>query len=970
MTVVTVVKKTVAVTGIILPENVEIVTGAQMPIKPFIKPFNATNNTIYWSSASPLTANIDDYGIVTAVAPGSIFIYAATEDGGFVDSTKITIVPSAKPEIATNLRFGIQQGIDSIYFSLDQYIIDDNTSFENLRLTIMPSAFDTRIMEKTFIAKQTSNTTLGENPIYIGVTDRDGMSDTLKIFVTVSVETNTSPTILTIPNRTIKKGTDFMPMDLNKFVTDDYTIPEKIQWKIIQGINVYVRVSEQTAQIIILNPEFIGTDSVQFIAIDKEGLADTASVLFTISEETNLAPFILDIPYQIQTEDHAFSTIELSNYIMDDYTLAENMLWEIRPSDKVSLNLTGTKLSASVMDKSWIGSEIVTIIAIDESGASSQANITYTQKIPINTEDWSGKPQVDFYADRTIVAVGSSAQFHASISGMADLGWTWQFEGGHPSESFNLDEAVTYNTPGTYNAMFKAQNANGTDSLLREDYISVFGIIDAPDTVCAFTSITLTVSDKTLDAYEWSTGENSSNISISPSSTNTYSVTATLGLFKFIDSVTIVVPNMLDLGPDTALCQQDKLKLDFTGYKAVNWDGMGMQTMQKIFFADEARKYIAEATDSFGCASIDTVAITELLPLPTVELGENIAICSGTSYSIDAGTNARQSYIWSTGSSENSIDVAESGTYRVTVTDVKTCISVDSITISVLEPYSEPLGLVTNSQTDDAILIVWERTSGKRTKEYKVLRETGIVDSFDTLATVPFNNNSVYIDKEANEKQQAYKYKLLTIDSCGNTAESKPHVTMHLQMNKNLDNSIDLKWTPYVPEDLYKSYVIYRSKPNSNDMDSIASIASTTGSSWTEIENIQHEATYRVAVRFDNSIYTNRLKSDSGPYSQSISNLSEAVVTSTADDATRNKTIIVYPTPADESITILSENLIGSLISLSLVDNTGKVVLAQLCKNSRNYFAQTLDISELASGTYTLRLEDNSQCILKTVVIK
>ena len=84
-----------------------------------------------------------------------------------------------------------------------------------------------------------------------------------------------------------------------------------------------------------------------------------------------------------------------------------------------------------------------------------------------------------------------------------------------------------------------------------------------------------------------------------------------------------------------------------------------------------------------GCDSVITLNLT-INPSPTIDLGaDTTLICAGTSETLDAGTGF-SSYLWSDGSTNQTLDVTNAGTYTVTGTDVNGCFANDSVVVDVL----------------------------------------------------------------------------------------------------------------------------------------------------------------------------------------------------------------------------------------------------------------------------------------------
>jgi hypothetical protein len=79
----------------------ELRVGETLRLVALVKPDNATNKNVEWSSGSPLVASVDT-GLVTALAAGVASITAATEDGGKTASCEVTVVEKVETAITTS----------------------------------------------------------------------------------------------------------------------------------------------------------------------------------------------------------------------------------------------------------------------------------------------------------------------------------------------------------------------------------------------------------------------------------------------------------------------------------------------------------------------------------------------------------------------------------------------------------------------------------------------------------------------------------------------------------------------------------------------------------------------------------------------------------------------------------------------------------------------------------------------------
>jgi len=82
----------IPVTGIsVAPDTLSVNIGLTGHLTATIQPLNATNQNVTWSSANQTIATVNASGLVTAIAEGSVYIKATTEDGGFADSTYVIV---------------------------------------------------------------------------------------------------------------------------------------------------------------------------------------------------------------------------------------------------------------------------------------------------------------------------------------------------------------------------------------------------------------------------------------------------------------------------------------------------------------------------------------------------------------------------------------------------------------------------------------------------------------------------------------------------------------------------------------------------------------------------------------------------------------------------------------------------------------------------------------------------------------
>ena len=80
----------------------------------------------------------------------------------------------------------------------------------------------------------------------------------------------------------------------------------------------------------------------------------------------------------------------------------------------------------------------------------------------------------DFTVDATAINIGGTVHFTDNSWGAQLVSWNWEFEGGTPATSTEMNPTVTYNAAGTFDVRLTVTNADGeSDTKYAPNYISV-----------------------------------------------------------------------------------------------------------------------------------------------------------------------------------------------------------------------------------------------------------------------------------------------------------------------------------------------------------------------------------------------------------------------------------------------------------------------------------------------------------------
>lgn len=237
----------------------------------------------------------------------------------------------------------------------------------------------------------------------------------------------------------------------------------------------------------------------------------------------------------------------------------------------------------------------------------------------------------------------------------------------------------------------------GTNGCTNTD-ASTISIDKSPPIADAGNDITLTCTNPsaTLSAwgtltsnydYLWNTGATAQNITISPSTSRTYSLTVTAqNGCTATDAVFVTVNKTaptLNAGTDkTVNCISPNTTLTATSSGTFLWN-TGATTSSITVSPTLTTTYTITATGSNGCTASDEVVVTADKIAPTANAGADVTVnCISPSVYITASGGG--SYLWTTAETVNSIKVtpASTTTYVVTVTSLNGCTASDAVLVT------------------------------------------------------------------------------------------------------------------------------------------------------------------------------------------------------------------------------------------------------------------------------------------------
>jgi len=317
-----------------------------------------------------------------------------------------------------------------------------------------------------------------------------------------------------------------------------------------------------------------------------------------------------------------------------------------------------------------------TVDVVDANGCEgTSAPVTVvTNSNPTPTISLSGPAQF---------CLGDSVVLSASMA----EGYVWS--------TGDTTQSITVYTTGTFSVNVTDEfGCSGTSASVTttayQNPVPEITTASGDTVVCQGTTVTLTSSF--ASTYEWSTGANSQQITVTDGGLYSVTVTDANGC-QGVDSIRITVnpiptpiPVITPDGP-TTFCDGDSVNLTVDVWETYFWStGDTTQTIT----ATTSGLYVVTVTNEFGCAA-DAAGIVVTVnpnPMPVIQATGDGALCAGES--IILGTTLYNSYVWSTGDTTQLITVDSTGNYNVTVTNSFGC----SETSADFEVVQNPLPVV------------------------------------------------------------------------------------------------------------------------------------------------------------------------------------------------------------------------------------------------------------------------------------
>lgn len=441
--------------------------------------------------------------------------------------------------------------------------------------------------------------------------------------------------------------------------------------------------------------------------------------------------------------------------------------------------------------------------------------------------------------------------------------------------------------------------------------------------------------------------------------------------------IKVIGTRTFNLLTDDFLCGNKRavIKVDETRFpeSVFNWDfedadiienlGDSLITLQ---WSDFGQKQVTLFVNEYGCSSDTSFAFIELKPFPKIHINYTDFVCHNENgFANFTGNLTNQaSFNWNFDNAD--IVIGEgAGPYNLTwntggiknlslLIDDGGCVADTNFIVEISEPAAmQPLNGVSVNAKNHAV-IMWD-SPAVNIDSVILYKESEQSNVYKRIAALKASEATTFADTTTDCSSQPYRFKLAVVDTCGYKSEmSDYHKTMHLMLNKGLNNSWNLVWSDYEGLEV-GTYSIYRG----SNPEAMYKIADVSGNVYTFTDqNPPIGDLYYAIVASNISNKSTSLKSALSDPAKIQSNMVETRIFNAIPHNFAQKWFNIN---VNNKI-LRIESLQQSQYSFSVNDLTGK----RLFISSKNSGHSVYNMSYMPEGVYILIIDvDNKQQMFK-----
>jgi len=370
-----------------------------------------------------------------------------------------------------------------------------------------------------------------------------------------------------------------------------------------------------------------------------------------------------------------------------------------------------------------------------------------------------------------------------------------------------------------------------------------------------------------------------------------------------------------------------------------------------------AGSYQVEVTDANGCNLTKQIILNDLEGEYVILEEISVDDCNNNNANafvyVSGGNNT---YLWSDNSTYEDLQNVPFGDYLLQVTNDLGCKSFAEFALFPDKTSQVGLCMVSVDEPTQHNILIWEKPTSGDIAFFNIYKESCMEGIFHLIHSQPYADESLFEDSIANVDVRGWRYKISTVNSCGEESElSEAHRTVQIMVTENA-GTFNLKWTEY--EGLYiYLHDVYRSTTSLGEQ-LVGSFQFAVANSTIDTPPATDDLKYYVVVDpfitcSSSRANINTSRSNTKGVAAPVDGIEEELALLISIQPNPTNGIVNIKVPAEMiGQSMIFTNAVGQVLSTMTIDSK----------------SVDFDLSKMADGIYFVQMQSKGGVITKKIV--
>jgi hypothetical protein len=382
--------------------------------------------------------------------------------------------------------------------------------------------------------------------------------------------------------------------------------------------------------------------------------------------------------------------------------------------------------------------------------------------------------------------------------------------------------------------------------------------------------------------------------------------------------------------------------------------------------ASESGVYTCTVTDDNSCSLTWSATIPAVVGIDVSTTTVTKADCGESNGSVNVTINSGTSTFWEWSNGATTEDLANVSASAHTLeyhdNSPNQCEAFLTVAVPNNRPYQPQICLLTVDTSLVYNQIIWEKDPNNVVDGFNIYRETTNYGEFELVASVPYENESVYIDNAASPISRSWRYYLTTYDECQESYPSFIHKTIHIVVESTNGTDYNLAWDDY--EGItYTSIDLKRYDPIADLWEVLANLPAGTNS-YTDTPTGILNPEYLISFNLTDPCTSSKVQDHNSSRSNNTSSVfNPGEDTDVSIIENENGRIAIYPNPIQDNLNVFVENA-DKFEMIQIIDVNGEIIYNQVVNESYNM----VNTSYMAAGIYFVQIYSDNEVLIRKIV--